>query len=123
MATTTVTLSKIEICAVIRFLWLTYYKPIQIHWLVYDVKGEKVISRQAIEEWCVVFRNGLDDDQVKRNCAYPQQRNFTFDKRYDETYPKMQMGSLETPSVLICRPVVFMCLDPLKMNYTTRMKK
>jgi len=40
MATATIKSSKIEIRAVIQFLWLKNYKPVQIHGEVREVYGE-----------------------------------------------------------------------------------
>lgn len=56
MATAAVMSSKIEIRAVIRFLWLKNYKSLQIHQEMCELYGENA-SRQAIEKWCNMFKN------------------------------------------------------------------
>ena len=53
MATATITSSKIEIRAVIRFLWLKNYKPVQIHGEVCKVYGDKTISQSKSGAICL----------------------------------------------------------------------
>jgi hypothetical protein len=49
ITTKSITTSEIDIHAVISFLWLKNYKPIQIHGEVCVVYREKTISKYAVE--------------------------------------------------------------------------
>ena len=42
----------------IRFLLVETHKPIEIHWQLCKVYGNKVMSEGGVRQWCIMFKNG-----------------------------------------------------------------
>ncbi|GBL82922.1 Disks large 1 tumor suppressor protein [Araneus ventricosus] len=53
--------SKLEMRAVIRFLWVKRCNRTEICWQLHEVYSENAMSRQAITKWCNMFENGCTD--------------------------------------------------------------
>jgi len=64
--------SKVEMRAVIRFLWAKRFNCTEIYGQFHEVYGENAMSRQAIAKWCNIFENGrtyIDDAEREGNCG------------------------------------------------------
>ncbi|GIY82216.1 histone-lysine N-methyltransferase SETMAR [Caerostris darwini] len=53
--------SRLEVPAVIRFLWAKNVSASDIHSQIVDVYGEEAMSRQHVAEWCRSFQSGRQD--------------------------------------------------------------
>ncbi|GBM40529.1 hypothetical protein AVEN_76936-1 [Araneus ventricosus] len=63
--------SKLEMRAVIRFLWAKRCNCAEIYRQLHQVYGESAMSRQAIAEWCNMFENGRTDIGVAEREGRP----------------------------------------------------
>ncbi|GBN35468.1 hypothetical protein AVEN_63950-1 [Araneus ventricosus] len=54
---------KLEMRAVIRFLWAKSYNCTEIYRQLHEMYGKNAMSRQAIAKWCNMFENGRTDNE------------------------------------------------------------
>ncbi|KFM73297.1 hypothetical protein X975_07259, partial [Stegodyphus mimosarum] len=67
---------KLEMRAIIRFLWAKSCNCTEIYGQLHEVYGENAMSRQAIAKWCNMFENGRTDiDDAKREGRPPTATN------------------------------------------------
>ena len=68
--------SRIEVRAVIRFLWAKNVAASEIHRQIVEVCGDKAMSRQQVAKWCRSYQAGREQVENRNMEAPPIQPQF-----------------------------------------------